>query len=63
MNLNTAGQWETVTIPFANVYAAVKEKFVVSAGGYSMFVYFHGPNALEHNFALDNLRVVPNTAD
>lgn len=59
VNLNTAGEWQTVTIPFADVYKG----FAKSAEGYSMFIYFHGPNAVKHNFALDNLRVVPNTND
>lgn len=59
-NLHTNGQWETVTIPWANVYEAT-DKFAVSENGYSMFIYFHGPNALPHNFGLDNIRVVPNS--
>ncbi|HEY0655568.1 MAG TPA: glycan-binding surface protein [Chryseosolibacter sp.] len=59
VNLNTGGEWQTVSIPFADVYKG----FARSAEGYSMFIYFHGPNAVKHNFALDNLRVVPNTND
>jgi len=59
VNLNTGGEWQTVTIPFADVYKG----FASSAEGYSMFIYFHGPNAVKHNFALDNLRVVPNEID
>jgi hypothetical protein len=58
-NLHTGGEWMTVTIPWANVYKG----FANSTAGYSMFIYFHGPNALEHNFGLDNIRVVPNTTD
>ncbi len=61
-NIDTEGQWETVTIPWATVYEAT-DKFASSTGGYSMFIYFHGPNALEHNFGLDNIRVVPNSID
>ena len=58
-NVHTAGEWQTITIPWENVYTG----FPASAGGYSMFIYFHGPNALTHNFALDNIRVVPSTND
>jgi hypothetical protein len=59
VNLNTAGEWQTVTIPFNDVYKG----FAASTEGYSVFIYFHGPNAVKHNFALDNLRVVPNSID
>lgn len=59
VNLNTGGEWQTVTIPFSDVYKG----FASSTEGYSMFIYFHGPNAAKHNFALDNLRVVPNIND
>lgn len=56
VNLDTGGEWQTVTIPFSDVY----KNFAASTEGYSMFIYFHGPNAAKHNFALDNMRVVPN---
>ncbi len=56
VNLDTGGEWETVTIPWADVY-----KGFSYAERYSMFIYFHGPNAVDHNFGLDNMRVVPNT--
>ncbi len=59
VNLNTNGDWQTITIPFADVYKG----FAKSTEGYSMFIYFHGPNAVKHNFALDNLRVVPTTTE
>jgi hypothetical protein len=61
-NLNTNGQWETITIPWVDVYTA-NQKFAYSSTGYSMFIYFHGPNAASANLALDNMRVVPNTAE
>jgi hypothetical protein len=61
-NLDTQGTWETVTIPWADVYAANKE-FAHSSAGYGMFIYFHGPNAATYNFAADNFRVVPNFAE
>lgn len=61
-NLNTAGTWETVTIPWADVYAA-NQAFDYNPDGYGMYIYFHGPNAAIYNFAMDNFRVVPNTND
>lgn len=61
-NLDTQGTWETVTIPWADVYAANQE-FDFNAAGYGMYIYFHGPNAAIYNFAMDNFRVVPNTND
>lgn len=59
VNLNTNGEWQTITIPFEDVYKG----FVASTEGYSMFIVFQGPNAVKHNFALDNMRVVPNTTE
>ena len=59
VNLDTGGEWETVTIPWADVYKG----FAYDAAGYSVFIYFHGPNAVVHNFGLDNMRVVPNTIE
>jgi len=56
VNLDTGGEWQTVTIPWASVY----QGFDYDATGYSVFIYFHGPNPAVHNFGLDNLRVVPN---
>ncbi|HLT72897.1 MAG TPA: glycan-binding surface protein [Cyclobacteriaceae bacterium] len=61
-NLDTEGTWETVTIPWADVYTA-NQQFDYNAAGYGMYIYFHGPNAAIYNFAMDNFRVVPNTND
>lgn len=61
-NLDTEGTWETVTIPWADVYTANQE-FDYNPAGYGMYIYFHGPNAAIYNFAMDNFRVVPNTND
>jgi hypothetical protein len=58
VNLNTNGEWQTITIPWESVYANLG--FSPSDVGYSVFIYFHGPNPAIHNFGLDNLRVVPN---
>jgi hypothetical protein len=59
VNLDTGGEWQTVTLPWADVY----QGFEYDPEGYSVFIYFHGPNAASHNFGLDNIRVVPNTND
>jgi hypothetical protein len=59
-NENTNGDWQTVTIPWAAVYEA-NNRFAYSEIGYGMYIYFHGPNPAIYNFAMDNIRVVPNT--
>jgi hypothetical protein len=61
-NLDTENTWETVTLPWADVYEA-NQKFPYNPSGYGMYIYFHGPNAAIYNFAMDNFRVVPNTID
>ncbi|MEO7989830.1 MAG: glycan-binding surface protein [Chryseolinea sp.] len=61
-NLDTHGTWETVTIPWADVYTA-NQQFAYNASGYGMYIYFHGPNAANYNFGMDNFRVVPNTTE
>jgi hypothetical protein len=57
-NIHTQGDWETVTIPWADVYNA-NQRFAYNPNGYAMFIYCHGPNAASYNFGLDNIRVVP----
>jgi hypothetical protein len=59
-NINTAGAWETVSIPWVDVYKANQE-FAYNASGYGISVHFSGPSAVTADFALDNMRVVPNT--
>ena len=61
-NLDTEGEWETVSIPWADVYAA-NQSFPYNSSGYGMYIYFHGPNVANYNFGLDNVRVVPNIID
>jgi len=56
VNLDTHGKWQTVTIPFEDVFKG----FTYDADGYSMFIYWHGPNPTMHNLGMDNMRVVPN---
>jgi hypothetical protein len=58
-NVNTAGQWETISIPWTDVYVANGE-FPYNANGYGTSMHFSGPNAFNGSFALDNMRVVPN---
>ncbi|MCC9166997.1 glycan-binding surface protein [Pontibacter harenae] len=57
-NVNTNGRWETVSIPFEDFYTA-NEEFAYNPNGYNMSFWFHGPVAVNTNFAMDNLRVVP----
>jgi len=59
-NLNTNGQWETVSIPWEDVYTANQE-FAYNANGYGVSIHFSGASAVTANFGLDNMRVVPNT--
>lgn len=59
-NLNTNGEWETLSIPWEDVYLANKE-FPYNADGYGVSIHFSGPNAFTADFGMDNLRVVPNT--
>lgn len=61
-NLDTKGTWETVTIPWVDVYTENQE-FAYNSEGYGMYIYFHGPNPANYNFAADNFRVVPNQPD
>jgi hypothetical protein len=61
-NINTNGQWETVTIPWEPVYVANK-KFPYNPAGYGISVHFSGASAVTGDFALDNMRVVPNTIE
>jgi hypothetical protein len=57
-NVDTHGDWETVTIPWADVYNA-NQRFPYNPDGYGIFIYCHGPNSASYNFAMDNIRVVP----
>jgi hypothetical protein len=59
-NLHTEGKWQTVTIPWEDFWKANKE-FAYNANGYGVSMHFSGPNAVKAKFAIDNMRVVPNT--
>jgi hypothetical protein len=58
-NVDSHGTWTTVTIPWKDVYAA-NQFFPYNSNGYGLYLYCHGPNAAFYDFAIDNIRVVPN---
>lgn len=58
-NLNTSGNWVTVSIPWSDIFSA-NNQFAYNGAGYGMAIYFHGPNSAFYNFGIDNIRVVPN---
>ncbi len=72
-NLNTHGKWATITIPWVNVFNA--NTYVAHGAyntldsyfntydptnGYGFSMVVNSPNKFYMNFAMDNLRVVPN---
>jgi len=56
---DTKGQWQTVSISFAEVVANYHTNWGVRPQGYGVKIWFHGPGAVEADVAFDNLRVVP----
>lgn len=58
-NVDTGGEWQTISIPWKDVYEA-NQSFALNPGGYGMYIYFHGQNAAIYNVGMDNFRVVPN---
>ncbi|MGV3505272.1 MAG: glycan-binding surface protein [Adhaeribacter sp.] len=58
-NVETKGEWQTVSIPFEDFWIA-NRKFAYSPAGYGVSFHFSGPLAVSANFGLDNMRVVPN---
>jgi len=61
-NTDTGGDWETVSIPWKDFLDA-NETLVYNPAGYGISMHFSGPNAVIANFGLDNMRVVPMSAD
>lgn len=61
-NIDTGGEWETIAIPWADVYAA-NNSFAYNPDGYGISFHFSGPSPVNANFGLDNMRVVPKTND
>ena len=58
-NIHTEGKWETVSIPW-NTFLAASPTLEYSANGYQISFHFSGPLAVNAQFGLDNVRVVPN---
>ncbi|PIB36236.1 hypothetical protein BFP72_12965 [Reichenbachiella sp. 5M10] len=58
-NVDTKGEWQTISIPWVDVYEA-NQSFPYNAAGYGMYIYFHGANPAIYNIGMDNFRVVPN---
>lgn len=61
-NIHTNGEWETVSIPWEDVWIA-NGSFAYNPAGYGTSIHFSGPSPVNGDFALDNMRVVPNTAE
>lgn len=57
-NVNTNEQWETVSIPWEDIYTANNE-FAYNPNGYGVSFHFSGGLPVNANFAIDNMRVVP----
>lgn len=63
-NLNTQGEWETISIPWEDVYAANKSfPYNPGPGGYAISIHFADGAAVTANFGMDNIRVVPKTTN
>ncbi len=58
-NIHTEGQWETVSIPW-DTFLAASPTLAYNANGYQISFHFSGPSAVNAQFGLDNIRVVPN---
>lgn len=58
-NVDTNGQWQTVSIPF-DEFLEANTTLVYDPNGYQVSFHFNGPLAVHANFGLDNIRVVPN---
>jgi hypothetical protein len=57
-NIDTGGEWETVSISWAD-FLEDNETLVYNPSGYDISMHFSGPNACTANFGIDNMRVVP----
>ncbi|MBC3539907.1 glycan-binding surface protein [Rufibacter sediminis] len=65
-NVDTKNKWQTVSIPFKEIYDANNKsndkgvnEFKYNPDGYAVSFHFVGPGT-KAQFAMDNLRVVPN---
>jgi len=60
-NIDTQNEWQTVSIPFEEIYEANNKNgntFTYNENGYAVSFHFVGPGTTAQ-FAMDNLRVVP----
>jgi hypothetical protein len=61
-NIDTKNKWETISIPFEDIYVANNKGgnvFTYNANGYAVSFHIAGPS-VKAQFGLDNVRVVPN---
>ncbi len=59
-NVDTGGAWETISIPFSSILSN-NPNIAVDPNGYGIsFWFWEGTVELHADFAMDNLRVVPN---
>jgi hypothetical protein len=56
---DSKGQWQTVVIPYEDVYNSYKVKPTVNPSGYWSMVLIHGAGTLDADICFDNFRIVP----
>jgi hypothetical protein len=56
---DTKGQWQTVVIPYEEVYNSYTVKPKVDPNGYWSMILFQGPGDWDADICLDNFRIVP----
>jgi hypothetical protein len=59
---DSKGQWNTITIPYAEMVKAYKVKPTVNSSGYWTRILIFGEGDLDADISFDNLRVVPKVA-
>ena len=62
-NLDTGDEWQTISVPFADILEA-NPNIQVSGTGYGLsFWFWQSPAAVKADFAMDNVRIVPNVIE
>lgn len=56
---DTHGKWQTVVIPYEEVFNSYTVKPVVNSDGYWSMVLMQGPGDLDADISFDNFRIVP----
>jgi hypothetical protein len=56
---DTHGNWQTVVIPYEEVFNSYSPKPVVNPSGYWSMVLMQGPGDLDADISFDNFRIVP----